>query len=44
MGWFHDKYGEDAHPILPIKMYGDIYEEFGEEAAMIHFAMFKTVR
>ena len=33
MGWFHDKYGEDAHPIIPCKMYGDLYDEFGEEAA-----------
>ena len=33
MGWFHDKYGEDAHPVMPIKMYGDLYDEFGEEAA-----------
>ncbi len=33
MGWFHDKYGEDAHPIMPCKMYGDLYDEFGETAA-----------
>ncbi len=33
MGWFKDKYGEDAHPIMPCKLYGDLYDEFGEEAA-----------
>lgn len=26
MGWFKDKYGEDAHPILPIDLFEDIYK------------------
>ena len=33
MGWFKDKYGEDAHPILPIEVYDKLYCEYGEEAA-----------
>lgn len=33
MGWFKDKYGEDSHPILPAKMFSDIYDRFGEQAA-----------
>lgn len=33
MGWFHDKYGEDVHPVMPIEMYGYLYDEFGEDAA-----------
>ena len=33
MGWFKDKYGDDAHPILPVEDYSRIYDEFGEEAA-----------
>lgn len=33
MGWFADKYGEDVHPILPIDLYCELYDKFGEEAA-----------
>lgn len=33
MGWFHDKYGKDAHPIMPIDDYDKVYDAFGEEAA-----------
>lgn len=33
MGWFKDKYGEDSHPILPAKLFSEIYDEFGEQAA-----------
>ena len=33
MGWFHDKYGEDAHPVMPIEDYDKVYNKYGEEAA-----------
>lgn len=33
MGWFKDKYGDDAHPILPAEEYSKLYDEFGETAA-----------
>ncbi len=33
MGWFHDKYGEDAYPIMPVEDYTKVYDAFGEEAA-----------
>jgi adenylate kinase len=33
MGWFKDKYGDDAHPILPAEDYSRIYDEFGKKAA-----------
>ena len=33
MGWFKDKYGENAHPILPAKLFSEIYDRFGEQAA-----------
>lgn len=33
MGWFKDKYGADAHPILPAEEYLKLYDEFGEKAA-----------
>ena len=33
MGWFHDKYGKDAHPIMPIDDYSKVYDACGEEAA-----------
>ena len=34
MGWFHDLYGEDAHPKMPLKLFAKIEDEFGEEAAI----------
>lgn len=34
MGWFSDKYGEDAHPDLPIDDYIYIEDNFGEQAAI----------
>lgn len=33
MGWFSDRYGEDAHPIMSIDTYSKLLDEFGEEAA-----------
>ena len=33
MSWFKEKYGKDAHPILPAEDYSRIYDEFGEDAA-----------
>lgn len=33
MGWFKDKYGDDASPKLPIDTYSYLYDEFGEKAA-----------
>ena len=33
MGWFHDKYGKDAHPIMTIDDYSKVYDKYGEEAA-----------
>lgn len=33
MGWFHDKYGKDAHPKMPIDLYSEIYDKFGRKAA-----------
>lgn len=33
MGWFTDRYGEDAHPIMSIDTYSKLYDMFGEEAA-----------
>lgn len=34
MGWFHDEYGEDAHPILPIELANRIYDLWHDEDAM----------
>ncbi len=34
MGWFHDEYGEDAHPILPIELASRIYDLWHDEEAM----------
>ena len=33
MGWFKDKYGENANPKLPAKDYSRLYDKFGEKAA-----------
>lgn len=33
MGWFADRCGEDAHPIMSIDTYSKLYDMFGEEAA-----------
>lgn len=35
MGWFHDEYGKDAHPILPIDLYGKLNDLWnGDEEAV----------
>ncbi len=36
MGWFHDKYGEDAHPILPIDLYAKLYENWHGDADAVN--------
>ena len=33
MGWFTDKYGENAHPIMPIELFSKLFDIFGQEAA-----------
>ena len=33
MGWFADKYGEDAQPKMSIDTYEKLFDKFGAEAA-----------
>ena len=33
MGWFSDKYGENAHPKMPIELFSKIFDMFGEKVA-----------
>ena len=34
MGWFKEKYGENATPKIPIRLFLDIADKFGEQAAI----------
>lgn len=35
MGWFKDKYGKDAHPILPIELFSKLFDLWhGDEDAV----------
>ncbi len=40
MSWFKDKYGEDAHPILPIDLFEELYNLWhGDEEAVANIVM-----